>query len=76
LQADRDLPAQDRGLQLTDPLPGQPEDRPDLIQRLWSTLNPNRWRMTCAFFGCKAAKPRSTPAASSFVWASSSGETA
>src|SRR5258708_38202814 len=28
-------PAQGRGLQLTDPLPGQPEDRPDLIQRLW-----------------------------------------
>src|SRR5918996_4180788 len=31
-------PAQGRGLQLTNPLPGQPQDRLDLIQRLWRFL--------------------------------------
>src|SRR5918996_8320 len=41
-----------------------------------SRLTPNRRRMTCASFDGKAATARSTRAASSLVWASSSGERA
>src|SRR5437867_7507967 len=71
-------PAQGRGLQLTDPLPlVSPKTAPISFSVCGvSTLTPNRRRMTCASLGCKAAKARSTPAASSLVWASSSGERA